>query len=472
MKKILLVNSHLEIEKLVKGEMPPIGLGYIAAVLEREGFEVSILDLIICEDPRKSLQGCIKKFSPDIVGISFASANRFQAFEVARWVKEIDENILVVVGGPHITFTAEDTLKNVKEVDIVGRGEGEHVMLDIAMEKKLEDIKGISFRKNNRVIHNLTQPPIKNLDDLPIPAYHLFDMNRYKLIMPFIKNYEAATISTMRGCPYGCNFCSCTAMWGRYPRTLSPEKILENIRLLTDDYRVNSFYFIDETFTLHKRKCSELCQKIVDEKLDIRWMTDVRVNEVDRGILKSMKRAGCYMVAYGVESGNQKIIDKIGKSITLKQVLDCTKICGELGIKRKAFFTFGLPGDTKETIMETYNFRKKLEAEIKTMSVINIFPGTQVENIARINGCLVKDFSWSREFYEPYHLVFFTPSSVPLFYQPHLSKKELAFFYMKYIAEKKPISGQIKKAIKRTRSFNDMKAVLNYGVGYLKAKMT
>ena len=263
-------------------------------------------------------------------------------------------------------------------------------------------------------------------------------MDRYNLVMPFIKNYKAATLSTMRGCPYGCNFCSCTAMWGKYPRTLSAEKILENIKLLIDDYRVNSFYVVDETFTLHKKKCLELCKKIVNEKLDIRWMTDVRVNEVDREVLQSMKRAGCYMVAYDVESGNQKIIDKIGKRITLKQVLDCTKMCGELGIKRKAFFTFGLPDDTMETIKETFIFREKLDAENKTMGVINIYPGTGVESIARINGCLSKDFSWSDKFYEPYHLIFFTPSLIPIFSQPHLSKKQLAWFHMKYLAEKKP----------------------------------
>ena len=147
MKKILLVNSHLETEKLIKGEMSPIGLGYIAAVLKREGFDVSILDLIISKNPKTSLQKRIKGFSPDIVGISFASANRFQAFEVAKWVKDANENILVVVGGPHTTFTAEDMLRNIKEVDIVVRGEGENVMLNIAKGKKLEYIKGISFRK-------------------------------------------------------------------------------------------------------------------------------------------------------------------------------------------------------------------------------------------------------------------------------------------------------------------------------------
>lgn len=471
MKKILLINAHFEIEKLIKGIMPPMGLAYIAGVLQKEGFDVSILDLFITKNPLEVLRREVKKISPDIVGISFASANRLQAFQIAKIVKEINENILVVVGGPHATFAAEDILKNIKNVDVVAKGEGEFIMLDIAKGKDLKDIRGISYRKNGKIHNNPLRPPIKNLDVLPLPAYDLLDMKKYNFPMPFIEGgYKAMTISTMRGCPYGCNFCSCTAMWGAYPRTFSAKKVIENMELLMKKYRCDTFYFTDETFTLHKKKCIELCEGVIKNNLDVQWMTDVRVNEVSKNILRLMKRAGCYMVAYGVESGNQKIIDMIGKCITLKQVMDCTKICGELEIKRKAFFTYGLPGDTTETIDQTYYFRNKLDAEIKPISVILVYPGTKVEHIAMNNGCLPKDFSWSKNFFESYHMIFATPSTIPVFSQPHLSKKQLAQIHIKYNVETKPIITRLKKALTIIKSPSDIKALINYGTIYLKEK--
>jgi len=471
MKKILLINAHFEIEKLVKGIMPPMGLAYIAGVLEKEGFEVSILDLFITKNPLKVLNDMIRKNHPEITGISFASANRFQAFQIAKTVKEIDENILVVVGGPHATFASEDILKNVREVDVVAKGEGEFIMLDIAKGKDLKDIPGISYRKNGKIFHNSLRSPIKNLDILPLPAYNLLDMGKYNFPMGFLEeNYKAMTISTMRGCPYGCNFCSCTAMWGAYPRTFSAEKVIENMELLMEKYGCNTFYFTDETFTLHKNKCTELCEGIIENNLNIQWMTDVRVNEVSKNLLKLMRKAGCYMVAYGVESGNQKIIDMIGKRITLKQVLDCTKMCGELEIKRKAFFTYGLPGDTPETIYQTYSFRNKLNAEVKPIGVITVFPGTKVEHMAMNNGCLPRDFSWSRNFFESYHMIFATPSTIPIFSQPHLSKGKLSEIHMRYNVETKPIAIRLKRALTIIKSPTDIKALINYGRIYLKEK--
>jgi len=455
-----------------KGTMPPLGLLTIASCLEKNGVDVEFLDLYNKQEPEKELIKQLKVKDYEYVGISFATPNRFEAFDAAKHVKSVQPNAKVIVGGVHATFTAKDILKHITSVDFVVRGEGEQTTLDLVSGKDPNDIQGIDYRKGDKIIHNPPRPFIKSLDILPLPAYHLINMKEYnpELNLLEIENPKTAHIMTMRGCPYNCVFCSATTMWGRHFRGLSPKRIMEWIKFLADEYHVNALYITDETLTIDRKRVTELCYLLKKEQLDLKWMVDIRVDEISRSSLKLMRDAGAYLVAFGVESGVPRILKNINKNIRLDQVekiVDCSK---EIGLKTKGFFMMGNPGESKDDVRQTFKFMDVLTSKGLNLAILAtalIFPGTQLESIAKERGYLSKNFSWSKYYFEPFNKQIFTYPTVPIFEQDILNR----FDILQLWRERNSIHSNMIRGIRRiknVKNIKDFRDLTNLGTAYFR----
>jgi len=283
----------------------PLGLAYLASVLEVEGQRVKIIDCPTLNYDMRSLEKEVKGFKPDVVGITSTTSTIYDAYKVAELIKEINSKAKVVIGGPHVSFTAKETLKECPFIDIVVRGEGEittkELMLHLEKGLSLEEVKGISFRKNGKIVETEDRPFIKNLDKLPFPAYHLLPMDKYK-----VGKHRFANTITSRGCPFSCIFCSSSELCGRVWRARSPENVVEELKVLKSEYDVSEIEFL--------------------ENLNLSWSASSRVNTITQRLADIMKKAGCHTIYLGIESGSQKILDLIQKGISVIQAEKAVQI--------------------------------------------------------------------------------------------------------------------------------------------------
>lgn len=357
---------------------PPLGLAYIAAVLENNGHNVMIFDLTLDNIPFEVNMENIIRFSPDIIGVSCMTHNYYEALKVSTYIKDrID--IPIVFGGPHPTIMPQEVLSN-KSVDFIIMGEGEYTFLRLCQEfenKAFNGIDGLCFKDNGNIIIQPRKHFISNLDELPFPARHLLKLDSYILTDDY-KN-KMITIISSRGCPYRCTYCY-KGLFGRIYRQRSYQNIIDEIKYCIDKFGYRSFYFIDDLFTLNTKRVKGLTDTIKKEDLNIRWQCLARVNNTTPEIFKQMKDAGCYKVHFGIESGNQYILDKVKKDITIEQVKTAVRHAKDSGVKTKGYFMLGMPGDTSETMRDTLNLAKELEIDDIMFSITTPFPGTELWN--------------------------------------------------------------------------------------------
>lgn len=423
-----------------KQTMPPLGIAWIAAVLRENGFkDVNLVDSVINKYNNQDVINILKKNTPDIIGLSFGTQNRFYALDLIRLIKKNFKNIPIVAGGPHPTLTADDMLRNIPEVDIIVRGEGEYTMLDLVRvidgKGDLKSVKGISFRANNKdIIHNQNREPIQNLNSLPMPARDLLPIEKYQQTIP-LSDKICTSIISARGCPYHCVYCSTAEQWGHFIRHRSTDNIIKEIKYLMKNYKLDGVGFFDDVFTMDKKRVIEFCKKLIDSKLNISWWCEARANTINKEMVDWMKKAGCEHISMAIESGSDKILKNIKKAITVEQGIEATKIIKQAGIKLKVFFMHSLPGETYEDIKKTVFLSRYLENKFKvdesTQSLTMIYPGTELERIAKDNGALPKDFSWSKYYeenrsYPPLDRC----KNIPIFEQPNLSYEQV-FRYVK-----------------------------------------
>ncbi len=387
MMKTLLINPP---QTFFPGSDPPaanlpLGLLYIAAVLDNAGYNVEILDAFMTDlpfrkkgditevgMPYEKIREEIQRRKPDIVGIANPFTSQVEhAVRVADIVKEIDSSILTVVGGPHGTVVPVEFLEEARNVDIVAIGEGEYTMLDIVGffegNKKIDDVQGIAHRMEGKVVLNSPRPFNKNLDELPYPAYHLVDMEKY--LDPETIEYRsfqnrALSMITSRGCPFNCSFCSVHLHMGKTFRAHSVDYVVDHIEHLVNKYRVKTIYFEDDNLTFDIERFEAICDKIIERDIKFQWETPngVRADYLTLDLLKKMKKTGCQSVFVGVESGDQYVLDNIiGKSLKLKNVIKFAKMCKKIGLKTGAFYIIGFPGETKENMRNTVEFALMLK---------------------------------------------------------------------------------------------------------------
>ncbi|MFX0001762.1 MAG: B12-binding domain-containing radical SAM protein [Candidatus Hermodarchaeota archaeon] len=377
---ILLINPPIRVE--AEPTHIAIGLGVIANVLANEGYNVKILDL---NAERLSNEEVIEKVNLnnkfDIIGIG----GLITTYRYLKWlipeIKKYNPNSIIVIGGGVVT-ESPTLLLSKTPADIAVICEGEITMKElvatIKKNKSYKDINGIAYKDNGEIKINPPRPLIKDLDELPLPAYELFPINIYLKNVShgsIIGKKSEMGIITTRGCPFNCHYCY--HIFGRGVRTRSIDNVINEIKYLIDKFNVESILILDETFTINKKRVKEFCQKVISEKIKIPWSCYARVNLIDKIMLKMMKAAGCYRVGYGIESGSQKILDNMNKGVTVEQAKKAIKITRKVGLNVGATFMFGYPGETLETIQETIEFCDKLNLS-PTFFFTTPYPGTKL----------------------------------------------------------------------------------------------
>ena len=365
----------------------PLGLMYIASVLEKAGFKVEILDAFMRGSsflkvgdemevgmPRAKIKEEIRRRKPDIVGI----ANPFtcqaeNTIRVADIVKEVDPNILTVVGGQHVTVVPLKFMEEARNVDIAVIGEGEYTMLDIVRffeeHKKISEVQGIAYRNGDTVMLNAPRPFIEDLDELPYPAYHLVDMEQY--LNPVKIEYRsfkdrAISMITSRGCPFNCSFCSVHLHMGKMYRAHSADYVIDHVAYVVSKYRVKTIFFEDDNLTLDVKRFETICDKIIERGIRFKWETPngIRADTLTLELLRKMKKSGCQSVFFGIESGDQFILDNvIDKSLRLEDAERVAKLCKKVGLSAAAFYIIGFPGEKKENMMRTVNLALRLKRD-------------------------------------------------------------------------------------------------------------
>jgi len=389
-KSVTLFNSPIMKEKTDVFEMgnlfPRIGIASIAAVLLKNNIKTIVIDpqVMSLEDVKNKIKG----FNPDIVGIPAYTSEIHDAADTARCVKEIINDVLTVVGGPHCSAIPVETLKEFDSFDIATVGEGEFIMLDLASGKKLEKIDGIVYRNNGKIIQNKPRKLISDLDSLPMPAWHLYDMKKYRgggLSSGFGKKDESLEIPVegARGCPFNCIFCY--RVTGRNIRFKSAKKIVDEVERNVNEYGATKIFFIEGTFAVNRKIAMEMLEELIRRGIHqkITWSTGTRSDITNRELLLKMKESGCNFIGYGVESGCQEILDKIKKGITLDQITKSFEMSKEVGIKTEANFIIGHPFETEESVLKTIEFAKNLNADYANFAILVPFPGTKIVEMAR-----------------------------------------------------------------------------------------
>ena len=411
----LLVGSYLYFH----AKFPPTALAYLGSVLENAGHKVKIVDCQAEEYGPDDVKKEIKFFDPDVVGITSSTQLIYDAMKIAKIAKENNPNCLTIVGGPHVTYLSEETLKKSKSIDIAVRGEGERTLLELLETKKenWEKIEGITFRLNEKIIVNKDRAFIENLDEIPFPAYHLLSMDKYKIyghiLKEWINGQPFGGVLTSRGCPYECAFCSSKTL-GKKWRTRSPENIIEEIKILVNKYGRREIEFLDDTFTVDEQRTLKICKLIKDEGLDFSWYCSTRVDRFTKNIAQAISKAGCHSVFFGLESGLQENLDFLNKGFKLEQSKKAVNLAKKEKINVIAFFIIGLPCDDRKKIIDTINFSREIKPKFAIFHQLTPMPGTKVYNIAKENNLfLTKD--WSK----------YSTMSNPVIKIPNVSNEEL-----------------------------------------------
>lgn len=412
---MLLINPPQD----TKYPQPPLGLASLAAVLEKNDYKVEILDANALQLSEYEI---VKKAdNADIIGITAMTPVINSAIRIAKGIKQNNPNSAIILGGPHATILPEDILNNVCEVDIIVRGEGEETIVELcdALENNssIETLHGITYRNNNTIKNTPSRPPIMNLDSLPFLAYHLLPLDKYKLHPPHGREYPFMALLASRGCPYNCIFCS-KSVFGSKFRGQSPERIVDEIVYLKERFGIKEITFYDDVFTLKQKRTMQLVKELKERNLDIPWTCEARVNLVTEELLKEMKKAGCYMIAYGIESGNQMILNTLRKNITIEQIKSAIEATRKAGIQSVGYFMLGSPGETPETIRQTIDFAKSLDIDFAQFSVTTPFPGTDLYDLYLSSGN--KNTKWDDFIYAS-----LKSSSAPVFETKALPKEDL-----------------------------------------------
>ncbi|OGR47131.1 MAG: hypothetical protein A2X33_02490 [Elusimicrobia bacterium GWA2_51_34] len=381
------------------------------------GCEVKVIDATVDKLNYAQIEELMRRESPDVVGIQAMTHTLIDALETAKTAKRVNKNIHVCLGGPHISIYPEETL-NFPEVDSVVMGEGEYIFADLLRAiihgKDLSSVKGIMFKNNGKVISTGSRDLIENLDELPFPARHLTPINKYWSILSRFS--PVTTIITSRGCPYKCIFCERPHL-GKKFRFRSADNVVNELQAAVES-GIKGFSFYDDTFTLNRNRVHDICDDVIKRKLNISWSIRARVDSVDEAMLKKLKSAGCSSIHFGVESGNPDILRVLKKDIGLDQIKSAFYWSRKLGIKTLGYFMLGNPTETRDQILETIAFAKKLNPDYIHVSLTTPFPGTQLYRMGFEKGVLKSDY-WKEFACKP------DKKFVPKLWEESFSEEEL-----------------------------------------------
>ncbi len=392
--KILFVhpaaNLNLKIQNGLK--YPPLGIAFISAVALEQKHDVRIFDANVEKNPFQSLGMLLQEFKPDVVGISFTSLLSDSAYHTAEFVRTTLPHAFIIAGGYHPTVKPLDVINNLN-FDAVVAGEGEVTFLEWlkayeSKDKNYSSIKGLIFRKNGQVIVNPERELIPNLDTIPFPAYGLLPISRYSSMvstrLPYI------TFIRSRGCPFNCIFCGVQKMFGNKYRVQSPQKTVSEIDRLIKEFKIKEILFKDSDFLIDKNNVTQLCKLLIEKNFNLIWSCNARVDMVDEKIALLMKQAGCKMITYGVESGNQEMLNNLRKDFTLEQIIQAVKATKKARIQVTLNIIFGSPHETRKIAKQTMKFVKQLDPDYLNCAYLTAFPGSHLYDDSLNNGWFIE----------------------------------------------------------------------------------
>ncbi len=362
---------------------PPLGIAYLVAVSEQLGHECKVYDLNVQEWPGVQ---ALKEYKPDLILLSEMSMQHRSGKIVMREVHGIAP---IVIGGAHASILGKKLLEE-DYIDIVAVKEGENTIKHLLENypDQLDKVPGICYRKNGEVMDNGDPEWVTDLDALPFPAWQHFEFSLYD------NEYygrDCLPVISSRGCPFNCIYCYKGVFDGKV-RVRSAQNVFDEIKFFNEKYGVTAIQFQDDLFTVRKKRVEDFCTIMDENNMDIIWRCLTRADLMTLEFLKTMKRGGCISIALGVESGNQEVVNSIGKSLKLKHVEQCIKDCKKVGIQIKCYYMIGLPSENESQAKDTIEFAKKNPADVMQFTVPVAFPGTKLWDMAKEKGIPVEDF--------------------------------------------------------------------------------
>ena len=472
--KITLVNPPISLEDVygrfrkLASFQPPVGLASLAGYLLPHGHEVQIID---CNALGMSVKQAVREIQsnpPDLLGLYTISYNYPCIERLVKGIRDVNKSLKIVAGGPHVTFLPEQTLEDTT-IDYCVLGEGEETLLELVQRldgdlnnRDLSDVAGLAYRSSDgEIIVTSERLTVKDIDSIPFPAIHLLpSLGKYELYLLHHKRLPYMTVASSRGCPYKCVFCETPS--GKTVRAHSPEYVVDYLGHLSKDYGVKEAFFVDDTFTLNEKRVLTICDLMLKKNLDLTWSGTAHANVKNMDMFKVMRKAGCWIVALGAETGNQKIIDTLDKGTTLENIRATAKGITDAGLKLKTFFVLGNPGDTIETIDETIQFAKLLKGHFPVFSLMTPYPGAPLWKTAEQYG------TFDRSGFDKLLLATSDPVFVPYgLTQKDLISKQKEAFRTNYFSV-----GMVLRHLQKTESLHDFMVLVKAFIQFLKVQFT
>jgi anaerobic magnesium-protoporphyrin IX monomethyl ester cyclase len=374
----------------------PLGIGYLAAVLEKEGYSVDVVDCQTKKYSEEVLEEKFRNLNPDIIGVTSATVTYLPALDVLKSAKAAVPKALTLMGGPHVTVLDQEAVNESSSLDIVVRGEGEQTLLELARLvsegnlKALSGVQGITYKKNGDIIQTPERPFMTDIDSLPYPAHHHFDTNMYKL---FGVNYMP--IITSRGCPSACTFCLARKMCGHAFRGRSPSKVVDELEWLRDEFHAGAYAFYDDTFTFDLKRAYAICDEMQRRHVDLPWDCRTRVDRVSKELLAKLRATNCQLIHFGVESGSPEMLKLMRKGTTPELNAQAIRWAKEAGISVAVSLVIGYPTETPQMLQQTIDFLYKTKPDYVYMCEAVPYPGTELADFVKELGLEV-DANWNQ----------------------------------------------------------------------------
>jgi radical SAM superfamily enzyme YgiQ (UPF0313 family) len=377
---------------------PPLGILYISAFLKEHGVENKIFDTTFSS--KIELKQFLVEEKPDYIAIYINLMTKLNVLEIIRFIKSTDElkNSKIILGGPEVRYNATDLLEH--GADFVVIGEGEETTLELIKkltlknESNFKQVNGIGFKDENEKFIFTPERPLINIDELPLPNRSGIDISKYQGAWKRHHNLDAISVSTMRGCPYTCRWCS-RAVYGLTYRRRSPKKVIEELSLIKKEYNPDTIWFVDDVFTISHKWLTEFNKELKRNNLKIKYECITRADRMNEDVIKMMKESGCFRVWIGAESGSQRIIDAMDRRVKVEQVREMIQLTKESGIETGTFIMLGYPGETEEDIEETIYHLKQSNPDYFTITVAYPIKGTDFFQEIETNQ--VNAFDWEKQ---------------------------------------------------------------------------
>jgi len=394
------VSEGTDYLKHITNRSPSIGLLLLAAKAREIGYDTQIIESDLEGLSAKIVADMILEINPKFIGITLFTVGVFNAAIIAKIVRQKNPNIIILVGGPHMSSMGYETMNKFEDFDVAVLHEGElileNLLNSIENKESLENVQGIIYRDADKSIKRTSPPPsIEDLDSLPMPAWDLLP-NFPDAYLPAIYDYPrapVATYSASRGCPFLCEFCD-TSTFGAKIRYNSPQRVYDTMKHLSDIYGIKHLQFVDDLFVAHNARVVEFSKLLIANKLDMTWSCTARVNTVKPETLALMKEAGCWEISFGLESGSDWLLERMKKSQRVDTAIQAVKWTHEAGIRVKGLLMLGYPGETRQTINETKEFVKNIPLTTMNLSKFTPYPGSPIYR--KLYGASIIESDWDR----------------------------------------------------------------------------